>query len=197
MTVSAVLFAFLAFIIGAAISAFLLLMYDRFFRDLGGPIYSAATPQALRDLVEVFSEFSQTTPLFWIPSKNPEGEVLVDRIAFTSGLIINFSSPDFRRNGAGEASIGYQMVCTRPPESAYGFFKWAQRKGYESEIIHDPDTSLAKGKMSFVIVNGLISSDPSFVPRKFVFVFRLHKREMTDEMPVSWRERPGNLRYAK
>jgi hypothetical protein len=176
---------------GALIAAVALTIYDAVFRDQGGPIFATASPKAMVDMVNSFAAGGKGAEV-WIPSRDDHGAVLVDRAGMKGGTIINYTSPAFRRSAVDDVVIGYQFVTSRPHEDAAIRADQLRKEGYEVVLKDDPAPDIDKGKMSFVVVRGLLHRSQSIV-----YVFRRHKMLMSHGKPPAWSARPNDLVYAE
>ena len=54
---------------GALIAAVILMIYDKVFRDQGGPIFATSSPKAMVDMVNSFAANGKAAEI-WIPSRD-------------------------------------------------------------------------------------------------------------------------------
>ena len=176
---------------GATVAVAVLKIYDAVFRDQGGPIFCTASPKAMVDLVNLFAEAGRK-PEVWIPSRDSQDRILVDRVGMKGGTIINYTSPAFRKSAVGDVVVAYQFVTSCPHIDADLAAMGLGRHGYDVAVKHDPAPDIAHDKMSFVIVSGMLDKG-----QPMVCVFRRHKMLMSRGKPPSWSARPRDLVYAE
>jgi hypothetical protein len=176
---------------GALIAVVILKVYDTVFRDQGGPIFATASPKAMVDMVNSFAAGGKEAQV-WIPSRDSQGSVLVDRAGMKGGTIINYTSPAFRRSAVDDVVVAYQFVTSHPHNDAAFRAEELRKEGYSVSVTDDPAPDIDKGKMSFVLVRGLLDGNQAIV-----YVFRRHKMLMSHGKPPSWSTRPSDLVYAK